>query len=237
MMELERLYTTLIDVEDCEKKIAALPTGTPLRKQVEEERIAALNSLVASLNVENRIKRYLLVRKGKVLLKRCLRVLDDASLQLFTSSLFQLLPKALKRDREDQILPKYLDDLRPHVQGANLELLLHYFKLLNAGAAGGGASPSPKISFASFKMAVTNGFGVSLILLLMKYLVEMWESLSAEEEAEAKKILDDLATAVSDAGDALAEPLEPVKVDVDQLVVDSKELRKLAAVGAGGVKT
>lgn len=230
-MELERLYTTLIDVEDCEKKIAALPTGTPLRKQVEEERVTALNTLVASLNVENKIKRYLLVRKGKVLLKRCLRVLDDTSVQLFTSSLFQLLPKALKRDREDQIVPKYLEDLKPHIQGANLELILHYFKLLNAGTAGGGNSPSPKISFATFKLTVTNGFGVSVILLLMKYLLEMWESLSSTEEKEAKKLLNELASAIADAGDSVAQPLEPVKVDIDQLVMDSKELRKLAAIG------
>ena len=202
-----------------------------MRKQVEEERITALNTLVASLNVENRIKRYLLVRKGKVLLKRCLRILDDTSIQLFTSSLFQLLPKALKRDREDQIVPKYLDDLKPHIQGANLELLLHYFKLLNAGSSSNAASPSPKMSFATFKLSVANGFGVSVILLLMKYLIEMWESLSSKEEKEAKKILTDLATAVSDVGDGLAEPLEPIKVDIDQLVVDSKELRRLAAVG------
>jgi DNA topoisomerase 2-associated protein PAT1 len=28
LLELERLYNILIDVEDCEKKLAALPTGT-----------------------------------------------------------------------------------------------------------------------------------------------------------------------------------------------------------------
>lgn len=34
LLELERLYALVIDVEDCEKKLAALPTGSPLRLQV-----------------------------------------------------------------------------------------------------------------------------------------------------------------------------------------------------------
>ena len=36
-MQLERLYYILIDVEDCEKKLAVLPTGIPLRSQVESD--------------------------------------------------------------------------------------------------------------------------------------------------------------------------------------------------------
>ena len=34
LIELERLYDLLIEVEDCEKKLTALPTGTSMRLQV-----------------------------------------------------------------------------------------------------------------------------------------------------------------------------------------------------------
>ena len=34
LIELERLYDLLIEVEDCEKKLTALPTGTSMRVQV-----------------------------------------------------------------------------------------------------------------------------------------------------------------------------------------------------------
>merc|ERR1719369_959117 len=37
LLELEKLYNILIDVEDCEKKLVVFPTGTPLRTQVETE--------------------------------------------------------------------------------------------------------------------------------------------------------------------------------------------------------
>jgi hypothetical protein len=90
LMEIERMYTALIAVEDCEKKISALPTGTVLRKQVEEERELALANLRQTLAAENRLKRYLLVRKGKTLLKRCARLLDDETMQLLCTTLFQV---------------------------------------------------------------------------------------------------------------------------------------------------
>ena len=39
LLEIERLYAAAIEVEDCEKKLAALPTGTALHGQVQEEKV------------------------------------------------------------------------------------------------------------------------------------------------------------------------------------------------------
>jgi len=36
LLELERMYDLLIEVEDCEKKLFVLPTNTPMRQQVSE---------------------------------------------------------------------------------------------------------------------------------------------------------------------------------------------------------
>ena len=40
MLELERLYNLLIAVEDCEKKLLALPTNTSMRVQVKLKSIS-----------------------------------------------------------------------------------------------------------------------------------------------------------------------------------------------------
>ena len=40
--------------------------------------------------ISNRMKRYLLVRKGKTLLKRCARLLDEDSMTLLCTTLFQV---------------------------------------------------------------------------------------------------------------------------------------------------
>ncbi len=97
LLEIERLYAILIEVEDCEKKLAALPTNTALHKQVEDERKRALARLHTSLVAENRLRRYLMVRKGKTLLRRCFRHLDDGVTQLLCATLFQLLPAAARK--------------------------------------------------------------------------------------------------------------------------------------------
>ena len=57
-MEIERMYSALIAVEDCEKKIAALPTNTAMRAQVEAERAQALQNLRRTLAAENRDELY-----------------------------------------------------------------------------------------------------------------------------------------------------------------------------------
>ena len=58
LLELERLYDLVIDVEDCEKKLMALPTNTAMRTQVEREKEQAVARLGPALAVESRyIKR------------------------------------------------------------------------------------------------------------------------------------------------------------------------------------
>lgn len=100
------MYTSLIDVEDCDKKLQALPTGTAMRDHVEREREAALGALGAALALEGRMRRYLLVRKGKVLLRRCLRVVGEAEVHLFAGTFLAIMPLVFKRDKEDALVPK-----------------------------------------------------------------------------------------------------------------------------------
>jgi len=49
---------------------------TIITNQVEMERCEAVKKFSANLTVGQRLKRYLMVRKGKILMKRGLRLLD-----------------------------------------------------------------------------------------------------------------------------------------------------------------
>ena len=81
-MGLERLYNIIIDVEDCEKKLAVLPTGIPLRSQVETDGKEGIRNLGGQLVREDKIKLYIAVRKGKSLLIRALRWLNTSQMRI-----------------------------------------------------------------------------------------------------------------------------------------------------------
>merc|ERR1719150_3422433 len=99
LLELEKLYNTLIDVEDCEKKLAVLPTGTQLRTQVETEGKEGIRYLGQQLVREDKLRLYLTVRKGKALLIRALRWLNTSQMRVVCATLFQNYPLAVKKDR------------------------------------------------------------------------------------------------------------------------------------------
>merc|ERR1719245_1981689 len=225
LMEIERMYSALIAVEDCEKKIAALPTNTAMRAQVEGERAEALQNLRRTLAAENRMKRYLLVRKGKTLLKRCARLLDEESMTLLCTTLFQLFPLAVRRDKDDQLLPAFWPHLKRHLRSTaagSADAALHYAGLLDAGKAKAKAG-------ATFENALANPLGTTLILYLLKIISgSEAENANAEERSAVLKRLEEAAREVGDA--AIAAPIEKVEVKGSGLP-DSKQLTKLAILG------
>jgi hypothetical protein len=230
-MEIERLYGIIIEAEDCEKKLAALPTNTAMRKQVEHERVLAVQKLCATLATENRIKRYLMVRKGKTLLKRSLRMLDETSTQMFCSTLFQLFPVVVRRDKDDKLLGSFWVDLKRHLRVSSFELLYLYLRLLNAGSSS--PSPSPKLSYSTFKQAMANPVGTSVVLMIVNQVTKLHPSLSLEERKDAKNILKDLARAVAESAE-MATPLEAIKVQPVEGLTDEKEFKKLEQLGITG---
>ena len=98
LLGLERLYNIIIDVEDCEKKLAVLPTGIPLRSQVETDGKEGIRNLGGQLVREDKIKLYIAVRKGKSLLIRALRWLNTSQMRIGkASSKSQLLQSQITR--------------------------------------------------------------------------------------------------------------------------------------------
>jgi len=142
LIELERLYSLLIEVEDCEKKLTALPTGTSMRLQVGKEREEAVKRIRAGpLTDAGRLKKYMMVRKGKALLVRTLRLLDEENMKVFCNTLFSLYALAARKDRDEQMLGLLWEaGLSRHLNsagiGTNFEILYGYLRLICTGAPG-----------------------------------------------------------------------------------------------------
>jgi len=79
LLQMERLYSTLLDIESLKLKLAAIPTGAPLREQVTLDLTKQIQALVTGLSKPGLITTYLQVRKGRGLLARCLKHLPGAA--------------------------------------------------------------------------------------------------------------------------------------------------------------
>ena len=211
MVELEKLYDVLIVVEDSDKKLRALPTNTAMRQAVEMERDEALNDLMNRITLEKALKRYFLVRKGKVLLKRCLnRIQNDSFQQTVFSTLFQLLPLAVRRDKDDQQLPDFFQNVKIHLErsgsDSNLLLAFHYLKLLNGGSA------EAQKTLCTFKFALTNNLGLTLIIYFLKIVIFHAE-IDILDKEELAHVLGQLSNSVSNTN-KFANVLEQVDFEL-----------------------
>jgi hypothetical protein len=83
--------------------------------------------------------------------------------------LLQLLPLAVRRDREDQQLATFWPEIRQHISGLSNAAAINYLQVLNDGASGNSAagSPAPKTCYSTFKQALSSPFGVSIILAIL----------------------------------------------------------------------
>ncbi|TRY76782.1 hypothetical protein TCAL_14765 [Tigriopus californicus] len=239
LMELERIYSHIIEVEDSDKKLAALPTNTDMRRLVSGERLDAVEKVTRALAMEGRLKKYLLVRKGKALLKRCFAWLSDPVIHLICCTLFPLLPLAIKRDREDKLLLQFWPDIKAHFRRTSPEILIQYMTLLNAGGgSGSNSSPIPgsaKTGSSTFKTALAHPLGVSMLASALQLLSE--RKGSEDEKRSTEEIAAQVGKAVSEMKDIPA-PLE--RIDLNPALFqtpDPQMLGRLAKIGSLVVAT
>ena len=172
------------------------------------------------------------MRKGKALLKRSFRLLDDATAQLLCSTMFQLLPLVLRKDKEERLVNGFWPDLKRHLRRASFGLLSHYLRLLNAGAGveKEEGKSSSKQTLSTFKAALCSGLGVSVIALAIKRVGSAYPDLCKEDKKVAEELAQDVLKAVGDCGD-MTSPLEAIKLQEVKGFIPSerkKELAKLA---------
>jgi len=91
LLQLERVYGILLDLESFKLKLAAIPTGAPLREQVTLDLTRLIQSLVTSLSKPGLVVQYLQIRKGRGLLCRCLKHLPAAAAARLSQELVEHL--------------------------------------------------------------------------------------------------------------------------------------------------
>jgi len=79
LLQLEGVYSLLLDVESLKLKLSAIPTGVPLRVQVTVELTRQVQALANSLSKSGMVTLYLQIRKGRELIARSLKHLPNAA--------------------------------------------------------------------------------------------------------------------------------------------------------------
>jgi len=77
LLQLEKVYTNLLDLESIKLKLSAIPTGVPLREQVTHDMTREVERLASSLSRPGLVPLYLQIRKGRGLLARVLKHLPS----------------------------------------------------------------------------------------------------------------------------------------------------------------
>jgi len=136
------------------KKLTALPTGTSMRLQVEGEMSQAISRIRSgSLADPNKLKKYIMVRKGKALLVRALKHLGEENMKVFCNTLFPILALATRKDRDDQLLGSLWDGGLGRYLNSSVtrtyDLSFGYLSLICTGSQGALTSASSRANSKS----------------------------------------------------------------------------------------
>ncbi|ESO84868.1 hypothetical protein LOTGIDRAFT_168358 [Lottia gigantea] len=102
LMEIERGYNLLLDIDDIEKQVLALTEES--RKPLYENRSEKINELfnyVVNIETPDNFQQILSVRKGRKLVARLLPLLSSDQSEVLVSLIISHLPILVKKDSED----------------------------------------------------------------------------------------------------------------------------------------
>ena len=221
-MELERLYNFLIDVEDCEKKLAVLPTGIPLRSQVESDGKEGIKNLGNQLVKEEKLKLYIAVRKGKSLLIRALRWLNTPQMRIVCSTLLQNYSLAVKKDREDKLLREFWHaGIRRHILNCSSLGLLHYYLAFLTSEQGHNAK-----SGSTLKHVITTPLGMSFLLGIIQRLTFLHQQQPNADTTKSRNFLLSLGKKIFDELklEKLSASVSPQSVELPNFLFNNKDL-------------
>lgn len=222
LLELEKLYNILIDVEDCEKKLAVLPTGTPLRSQVETDGKEGIRNLGVQLVREQKLKLYIAVRKGKSLLIRALRWLNTSQMRVVCSTLLQNYSLAVKKDREDKLLKEFWHaGIRRHILNCSSLGLLHfYLTLLTSDHS------SQSKSGSLLKHIVTTPLGMSFLLGIIQRLVLLHQQQPNADSSQSRNLLMALGKKLGEEhkNETFCASVSPQSVELPSSLFNNKDM-------------
>uniref|UniRef100_A0A2C9KHQ0 mRNA decay factor PAT1 domain-containing protein n=1 Tax=Biomphalaria glabrata TaxID=6526 RepID=A0A2C9KHQ0_BIOGL len=160
LMDIEKGFNVILDIDDIEKKVLALPNEN--RMPLFEERIEKIQIVYDYFMQDQTYKNFvptLTVRKGRKLLARLMPLLNKVQWLSIVTVLLSHLPVLIKKDQEEEGLQVLLPPLSRHIAQCDLEVLVHYAAILQK---------HPQQNIEGLSLLLHNSFGISLLCCLIK---------------------------------------------------------------------
>ncbi|XP_064628224.1 protein PAT1 homolog 1-like isoform X2 [Lineus longissimus] len=162
LLYIEQIYNVLLQVDDLEKQVLALPPNE--REALYTERRTKINQMFAKLhcdsNAPEQFVMYMSIRKGKKLVNRMMPLLNKDQLVSIVLATLKNLPILIKKDVLDEVLPDLYNHVSQVIKNAVMQDLV-MFGLAMQNAAVPTSQTNPLMS------ALQNRFGVSAVCCMM----------------------------------------------------------------------
>merc|ERR1719239_1328676 len=164
LMDIEKGFNNILDIDDIEKKILALPDENrqPLFEE-RREKIDTVYRYFMYMQEKNfKFKNFvptLAVRKGRKLLNRLMSLTDKIQSLDIVTVLLSHLPILIKKDEEEEGLVVLMPQVSRHMSTCDLEFLVHYATILQK---------QPEHNEDGLSVLMHNKFGISLLCCMIK---------------------------------------------------------------------
>ncbi|CAL1528228.1 unnamed protein product [Lymnaea stagnalis] len=160
LMDIEKGFNVILDVDDIEKKVLALPSEN--RMPLFEERLEKIQIVYDYFMQDDSLKNFvptLGVRKGRKLLARLMPLLDKVQWLSIATVLLSHLPILIRKDQDEEGLQVLMPPLSRYIAQCDLECLVHFASILQK---------HPKQNVDGLPLLLHNSFGISLLCCLIK---------------------------------------------------------------------
>ncbi|XP_059481081.1 protein PAT1 homolog 1 [Neocloeon triangulifer] len=161
LLELERLYILVLQLEDLEHPLLEAKQSVPESK--EEIVWKVLNTIIPAPNAEDKLPLLLSVRKGKILLQRLFPHLTYSQQTPIWRSLLQNFWSISRKDAQEQVLCELFPAFRDWSAQAVLPNIVEVISAMLPQISERNSSPSNITTRSPLPAALSNKFGVSII--------------------------------------------------------------------------
>lgn len=168
LLDIEKNYDLLLEVDDLEKRVLALPDHA--RQKLFDERRTKINELFArfhcNANKDSQFVHMICIKKGLQLVGRVVPLLDQTEAQSLVAALFRHLTVISRKDWQAKVLVALFESMQRTVSMADLETLVKFSDELRASTT---AMPSERQTDIQQTVvtALQNKFGSSVIWSLI----------------------------------------------------------------------
>lgn len=175
LLEIEKIYSLFLEIDDLDKKAAALPeeARNPLLENKNDIILKIYQSLLHKGS--EHLGQMMAIRKGRNLVSRALPLFSEEQAHGILNAVLGSFSLILKRDQQDQVLQQLLESLSKTVAVGSFSQIVEFgLKLLNQGDEGLALSLSSQRSH--FPTAFLHKVGISVICDMITRAEELYQN-------------------------------------------------------------